>query len=151
MPSNPIYRLFELIDKYYRRHVALIYRLSIICLLIAIHIWLILSIIHRFESAIALLSIVALCWFSFIFYQLIDTIQQSTIVNRIVHQLKTTFFNRQYIKNIAYLCIAIVFIAFIIVDTWNNRVQLISVAGLIVNILLAIICSNNPARVRYNC
>ena len=45
--------------------------------------------------------------------------------------------------------ISLIFL-FLIIDTWNDQRRLMSFFGLIVFVLLAVIFSNNPARIRYN-
>ena len=56
--------------------------------------------------------------------------------------------SKSWFSSVAILTVLSLIFIFLIVDTWNDQKRLLSFFGLIVFVLIAVIFSNNPARIR---
>ena len=70
---------------------------------------------------------------------------------QMVEKVKTKYeelTSKSWFSSVAILVVLSVIFIFLIVDTWNDQKRLLSFFGLIIFVLIAVIFSNNPARIR---
>ncbi|VDM48369.1 unnamed protein product [Toxocara canis] len=124
--------------------------LSITCyslLFIILNLLLIFSLIHNFNNAIALLVIVIICWLAILLH----------LVNRFIpqsfwHEI-TQVLQKLYSRRLRLLISASVgaaLFAYVLYLCILNTVQLISLAGLLVLIVVSVLISKDPARIKWS-
>uniref|UniRef100_A0A914XHR2 Sodium/nucleoside cotransporter n=1 Tax=Plectus sambesii TaxID=2011161 RepID=A0A914XHR2_9BILA len=147
-----VLRIQEGVEAFMQRHYQTIKAGIIVCLAIALHVFLGFAIHHDFQKAQTLLILMIFAWIFLIYYHGIKPYLGESMYSNYYapfEQQLLQVWNLWSIHWGFYILAGTAVAIFFVVDTWNDHYRLVSLLGLFAIIGFMFIFSKNPAKVKW--
>uniref|UniRef100_A0A914WR89 Sodium/nucleoside cotransporter n=1 Tax=Plectus sambesii TaxID=2011161 RepID=A0A914WR89_9BILA len=119
-------------------------------LILALHIFLGLAIVHNFKLSVALLCFMSIGWLAAIYYFLLNPAldhfsPQIDALSASIRQL----WKRTVVRGVVYIALCAAFVVFLMIITSGSWIRKVSIGGLLFYIIVSIFLSNNPSRIKW--
>uniref|UniRef100_A0A915JPX3 Concentrative nucleoside transporter N-terminal domain-containing protein n=1 Tax=Romanomermis culicivorax TaxID=13658 RepID=A0A915JPX3_ROMCU len=123
-----------------------------ILLFIIYVIFLIFALIHDYKKALPLTICSLIVVLGLLYFKVVKFSLEPLFLKKIGEpfgKFSTTLWRSKWVKGIFFLCLIIVFITYLIIDTANNRYRLVSLGGMAVYLVGCFVFSSNPRKIKW--